>query len=224
MRILLFSILLFALVLGLDGILKLGLYGQKQFQGGTYLYLPLADYDKDVVRLSVSFDNGRNYTQFYIYYRQSNDLDTTTPNITRITYSSKIKYKTKHTFYFDIRIYNGTDYLIFYVPTFTNASLTTMTVKHVEYSNDGGTGRIIFWILFAFVFILVIASFIFIFYMRGRRNRVTSSQIEDKGPTIPSGPIYPTQPSYPAQPSYPTQPSYPEQPIYEQQPGYQNAY
>jgi len=145
-------------------------------------------------------------------------LNITNPAITKLTYNSKDKYKTKYTFYFKIALANSTNYLLIYVPAFSNAPLTTVTINHLKYSDDGGTGWIIFWILFAFIFILVIASFFFIFYMRGRRNKLTSSQIEDKGPTIPSGPIYPTQPSYPAQPSYP------EQPIYEQQPGYQNSY
>jgi len=69
MKILLFWISLFALSSELNDLLKLNVYGQKQFSGETCLYLPLNDYDKDVVTLSLSFDNGLYYSNIYIYYR-----------------------------------------------------------------------------------------------------------------------------------------------------------
>jgi len=202
MKILLFLISLYALKSESTDILKLNLYGQKQFSGGKYLYLPLAGYDKEGVSLSVSFDNGRSYKQFYIYYRQSNDLNISTPNITKITYSSRSIYRTSHTFYFTIKLTSVTDYLIIYVPTFTNAPITTMTVSHIEYSESSGSGMIIFWIIFICLFILIIVIFIFICRMMNKKNGLSSSKIEDKGPTIPDGPIYAPQPSYPQQPIY----------------------
>ena len=52
--------------------------------GRTCLYLPLNDYDKNVITLSLSFDNGLYYSNIYIYYRQSNDLNITNPAITKL--------------------------------------------------------------------------------------------------------------------------------------------
>jgi hypothetical protein len=217
MGIILLLVFLFRLSIESDDLLKLGLYGQILFSGATFLYFPLTDYDQDKVRFSVYFNNGFEYSHFFIYYMQSNDLNISNPIFTKINHSSKHKSKTSYTFYFTIKLYNITDYLIIFVPGFKDDPTTKVTFKHLDYSDDGD-GLFNFFAVFICIFVFLVAVFIIVRWMI--RRKITSSQIENKGPTFTYGSIYTPQPSYPQQPINSPQPSYPQQPINSPQPSY----
>ena len=110
------SLLALTLSLELNSLYQLNIYGEIKILGNSYLYLPLVGYDKDIVDLSVSFDEGKVYSQLFIMYKQSNDLNLTSSGYTKKTVRYTYSKKTSYTFEFRIILNNSTNYLIIYVP------------------------------------------------------------------------------------------------------------
>ena len=214
MKLYIFPLLL-TLILSLEptDLIELEKFGSVDVQGESYLYLDINEYkEKDSIFFKFVF-TGKNYSNFFIYYAQSNDLNITNAKFIKKTSYIKSSSSIKNSFSFQIDLKSKTEYLLIGIPAFTNNPNIIVTVTNFEYNSSG---MVIFFIIFFILFILII--FIFIFLCR--RSRISSSKIEDQEPTIPSETINPPpQPIYPNQPIDGPQSQYPPE---NQNPQYNN--
>ena len=203
----LFYLLISLISLSLEStdIREIPYYGKITVQSNSYLYLYNSNFKSgQKIYLKLSFSNGYNNDNFYIYTHESYDRSESSfrDSFTTIYSYSSSNYNMQYTFYYSITLSTYSSYLLIKVPDVIKGPSTSITVEHTSTTNNGSSTTISFTpkkndFIFGGVGIAVIIICVIIIFLWCKRRASETVGIID-APLVPS---YQVQPAY-VQPTY----------------------